>query len=393
MTKNRLTTGIATSLALATLLATLATATPSQVAFAAGEKPPATATPVPRSKWVTQPIKFGKATLYEHSTGWFDVKVPSDWTDEDKSSDAQALVTFTDPTGNGALLVNVYPNSDELSKQDMVGQLDDYIQKTFKKQTKFKASKAEAMKNLNGASTGFAYQTKLDNGKQINMYGDAYLEQHDNTLMSLTLLLLPEEQYQTIKKQAYEIVNSVTIHPEAYKAPDNTTGNTTTTSTDFAFGDLRDYEHSTGVFKLKVPADWKEVDKTTDGFPLLVWVDSTGQGIISASATKLPKALKTSELQTSIVSFINGYAKGNKKITNVKIGEKSAKGNEAAASFTFTNDIDGEAVDMFGIATVKQDSKTVSYLLVSFPKASVSDAGETPTEIFDSFQVDGSVSF
>ena len=389
MNKKELTKGFATCLVMAVLLAT---ATPGQFAQAAGEKPPATATPVPRSKWVTLPIKFGKAKLYEHSTGWFDVKVPADWTESDKSSDAEAFVTFTDPTGNGALIVNVYPESNELTKDEMATQLNDYIQKSFKKLTKFKANKATPMKNLNGASGVFAYQAKLDNNKQVTLYGDAYLEQHDNTLMSLSVLLLPEEQYQTIKKQAYELVDSITVHPEAYTAPDSNTAKTTS-STDFSFGDLKDYEHSTGVFKLKVPADWKEVDNTTNGFPLLVWVDPTGQGIISASASKLPKALKTSELQTSIVSFINGYAKGNKKIKNVKIGEKSSKGNEAAASFTFTNDVNGESVDMFGVATVKQDSKTVSYLLVSYPQASISDAGDIPTQIFDSFEVDGSASF
>ncbi|NJM42174.1 MAG: hypothetical protein HC853_16205, partial [Anaerolineae bacterium] len=121
--------------------------------------------------------------------------------------------------------------------------------------------------------------------------------------------------------------------------------------------------------------------------------EPSGLGVMSASATKLSKALKTSELQTNVVSFINGYAKGNKKMSNVKIGEKNARGNEAAASFTFTNDIDGEEVEMFGVATVKQNSKTVSYLLITLPKASMEDAGDKPTEIFDSFEVDGTVSF
>jgi hypothetical protein len=386
--KQQLVKGFATTLALAT---TLAVATPGQLALAQGQKPP-TSTPVPRSKWVTQPVKFGKMKLYEHSTGWFDIKVPDNWTEDDSSVDTEAIVTFTDPTGNAAVIVHAYPNDTELSKAEMGKQLDEFIQKTYKKLTKFKANKPEALKSLNGAGQVFLYSAKLDNGKSVTMYGDAFLEQHDNTLMTLVILLQPEEQYQTIKKQSYEIVNSITAHPEAYTASTEPT-NTNTSSSTFSMGALTDYEHSTGVFKLQVPEDWKEVDSSTDGFPLVVWVEPSGLGVMSASATKLSKALKTSELQTNVVSFINGYAKGNKKMSNVKIGEKNAKGNEAAASFTFTNDIDGEEVEMFGVATVKQNSKTVSYLLITLPKASLEDAGDKPTEIFDSFEVDGSVSF
>jgi hypothetical protein len=375
------------------LVTALAVATPGQLAYAQGQKPPATSTPVPRSKWVTQPVKFGKMKLYEHSSGWFDIKVPENWTENDNSTDNEAIVSFTDPTQNAAIFVNVYPNDTELSKEEMGEQLNNYIQKTYKKLTKFKANKPELLKSLNGAGQVFLYQTKLDNGKQVFMYGDAYLEQHDNTLMTLIVLLLPEEQYQTIKKQTYEIVNSLTAHPENYTAATEKTNTETTSSTNFVMGDLTGYEHPTGVFRLQVPEDWREVDSSTDGFPLVVWVEPSGLGVMSASATKLQKALKASELQTNIVSFINGYAKGNKKMTNVKIGEKSSRNNEAAASFTFTNEINGEDVEMFGIATVKQDSKTASYLLVTLPQANLEDAGDKPTDIFDSFEVDGSVTF
>ncbi len=373
------------------LMTTLVVATPSQLVMAQGQKPP-TSTPVPKSKWVTQPVKFGKIKLYEHSSGWFDIKVPENWTETDNSTDNEAIVSFADPTQNAAVFVDVYANDTELSKAEMSKQLDTFVQKSYKKLDKFKANKPEVLKDLNGSGQVFLYKSKLDNGKEVTMYGDAYLEQHDNTLMTLVVLLLPEEQYQTIKKQAYEIVNSVTAHPEAYTAPTADTGNTNTSSS-FSMGDLTDYEHPTSVFKLKVPDDWKEVDSSTDGFPLVVWVEPSGLGVMSASASKLTKALKTAELQTNIVAFINGYAKGNKKIKGVKIGDKKAKGNEAAASFTFTNDINGETVEMFGVATVKQDVKTVSYLLISLPQADLEGVGDKPTEIFDSFSVDGSASF
>jgi hypothetical protein len=386
--KQQLVKGFATSIALAT---TLALAAPGQFAVAQGQKPP-TSTPVPKSKWVTQPVKFGKVKLYEHSSGWFDVKIPDNWTETDNSTDNEAIVSFADPTQNAAVFIDVYPNDTELSKAEMGKQLDTFVQKSYKKLTKFKANKPEALKDLNGAGEVFLYQSKLDNGKTVTMYGDAYLEQHDNTLMTLVVLLLPEEQYQTIKKQAYEIVNSVTAHPEAYTAPTSDPGTAPTSST-FEMGDLTAYEHPTSVFKLKVPENWKEVDSSTDGFPLVVWVEPSGLGVMSASATKLTKALKANELQTNIVSFINGYAKGNKKIKGVKIGDKNSRANEAAASFTFTNEINGEEVEMFGVATIKQDAKTVSYLLISLPKADLESVGDKPTEIFDSFEVDGSASF
>ena len=388
MNKKTLAKGFATSFALIT---TLAVATPSQLVLAQGQKPP-TSTPVPKSKWVTQPIKFGKLKLYEYSTGWFDIKVPDNWTEEDNSKDNEAIVSFTDPTQNAAVVVDVYPNDAELTKAEMGKQLDAYIQSSYKKLTKFRSNKPEVLKDLNGAGEVFLYQAKLDNGKSVTMYGDTYLEQHDNTLMTLVVLITPEEQYQTIKKQAYEIVNSLTAYPAAYKAPTSDTGSTSTSS-DFSMGDLKDYAHESGVFKLKVPEDWKEVDNSSKGFPLVVWVEPTGKGVMSASATKLPKALKTSELQTNIVSFVNGYAKGNKKIKNLKMGDKKAKTNEAAANFSFVSDVNGEDIEMFGVATVKQDGKTVSYLLVTLPNASLEAAGDKPTEIFDSFEVDGSATF
>jgi hypothetical protein len=348
---------------------------------------------VPRSKWVTLPIKFGKLQTYEHISNWFEVQVPNNWTKNDKSTDDSAIVTFTDPTKNGAVFFNVFANTDALSKDDMAEKLDEFVRSSFKNQAKFKAGEARAMQKLNGASQVFSYETKLSNNKNVVMYGDAYYEQHDNTLISIIVLLLPQEQYETVKKQVYEIVDSFSAKPENY-APEPLPEPTPEPTDEFDFGALTDYEHPTGVFTLRVPEDWTERDSSKEGFPLLIWADSTGQGVLSVSATKLQKAYKSSEIQATVVSFINGYAKGNKRMKNLVLGAKRAVGSNAAlARFTFTAQIAGENVEMSGVALAKQNTRTIAYLILTYPTNSEEANSELIGEILDSVGVDGKALF
>ena len=149
----------------------------------------------------------------------------------------------------------------------MADNLDAYIRKAFDHYPKFATGTGKPLKTMNGAGQGFSYRQNLANNQTVTMYGDAFYEQHGGKLISIIVLLLPEEQYATVKDKAYEIVNSFTALPENYipdGALDGDTAkpeaNTSDTSNQSAFtiGDLTDY----GFVESVIEAIW-----VPDGMP------------------------------------------------------------------------------------------------------------------------------
>ena len=366
-------------------------AVPSSLVLATN--PPPTSTAVPRSKWVTQPIKFSALKTYTHDPAWFEIGVPTNWTADDTSKDDEAIVTFTDPTKNGAVFVDVFANTDELTKSDMADKLDTFVNTFFGKLTKFKASDASQMKNLNGASQYFAYSTKLTNGKTVNMRGDAYYEQYDSTLISIIVLLLPDEQYQATQKQAYTIVDSFKAHPENYEpvvaadpTPEPTTG-------EFALGNLKDFEHDSGVYSLRVPEDWKESDNSSSDFVQTIWQDSSGTGLVIASAAAATKTYKTADLQAESVSYIKSFTKNTERFKDVKIGKKSVKGTTTLVAFSYTYILNDVEVPIVGVVAAQQSKKTIGFLQLAVPEANADSVSDASEEIVTSFKVNGDASF
>ena len=360
----------------------------------AQDDPPPTSTPVPRSKWVTQPVKFGTLKTYSHDPAWFEIDVPTNWTVDDTSKDDEAIVTFTDPTKNGAVYADVFADTDELSKADMAERLDTFIKSYFGKLTKFTATDANEMDNLNGASQFFRYTTKLSNGKTVTMYGDAFYEQYDTTLVSILVLLLPEEQYVTVKKQAYAIVNSFKALPENYEASTTPTEDPTAEPTgEFELGDLTEYQHKSGVYSLSVPGNWDEKDNSSGDFIQTIWQDSTGQGLVIASAAAADKTYKTSELQNEAVSYIKSFTKNTQRFKSVKVGTKSVKAGVAYVNYSYTYVLNGEDVPVVGIIAAKQEENTIGFLQVAVPADNADAVSDAVDEILSSFTIDGSVSF
>ncbi len=382
----------------ATLLATALLSQPAAV-MAQGNKPPApTSTPVPRSKWVTQPIKFGDLQIYTHKSEWFEAEIPENWTEEDTSTENTAIVSFSDPTGNGAITFAVFADSDELSKDDMVDKLSDYVKTAFGKLTKFSASEAKPLKNLNGAGQGFSYRQKLSNGKTVTMYGDAYYEQYDSTLVSIIVFLAPEEQYITVKADAYKVVDSFKAHSENYDSTDvanasTENGNTENTDTtdnnksEFAIGDLTSYKDSTSGYKLQVPEAWTRKAGKSNNLPYVTWSSEDG-GIISVIVSPIPKPFSSADLQKASSEFVKGYAKGNTKLSDLKLGKtKTVDKNAALTSFSYTTDVNDESVEMSAAVIVRQNGKSAAFLMIAIPTSAVDANSDIVDEILSSLTI------
>jgi hypothetical protein len=56
-------------------------------------------------------VEIGSLKTYDHPSGVFKIDVPNNWTLQDNSSREELLLIWTDPTGNGAILVNIFEDS------------------------------------------------------------------------------------------------------------------------------------------------------------------------------------------------------------------------------------------------------------------------------------------
>lgn len=160
----------------------------------------------------TQEVVFGAFKSYTHSSGWFSMSVPGNWTINDKSVENELIISLADPTGNAVFIVRVWLRQSRMTEDEMTSLLRKFLTDRMSDFQNFSMGDPKTQKD---GSIGmyFKYDAVV-NMKAYPMYGDTFIEQKGR-MVGLSSFIMPKDQYDKKKDDTYKMINSVRINPNS----------------------------------------------------------------------------------------------------------------------------------------------------------------------------------
>jgi hypothetical protein len=248
-------------------------------------------------------VEIGSLKTYDHPSGVFKIDVPNNWTLQDNSSSAELLLIWTDPTGNGAILVNIFEDNRNYSDSQLVKLLTDFLEERFGQQPDF--SYEDAKPQSDGSQlVVWSYTATADNNIQTTLLGNSFVEQRGNKVSILTTLV-PEEQFETLVSQTDKIINTYRINPRAaIGGGSNTPATGGTVLAPVQVGRLRTFNHPSGVFQIDIPENWSLTDNSRPGELILVWNDPANNAAIIVDVLEDSATYSDDQLVDKMISFL-----------------------------------------------------------------------------------------
>lgn len=292
------------------------TATPTQAVAAPTRTPRPTRPPEPTATPRPSPtaastqsgqlalVDIGPLETYRHASGVFRIDVPNNWTLQDNSSSDELLLIWTDPTGNGAILVNIFEDSRSFTDSQLVDLLNTFLEDRFGNQPDFLYEDPRPQ-NDGSQLVVWSYTATAGNNIQATLLGNSFVEQRGNKISILTTLV-PDEQFETLRSQTDEIINTYSINPDA-SLSGATIGGGTTSGGGLApveIGQLRTYSHPSGVFSLDLPVNWTLTDNSQPGELIMVWTDPTNNAAIIVDVLEDRTQYSEDQLVDKLVAYL-----------------------------------------------------------------------------------------
>ena len=355
------------------------TATP----VAAQDNPPPTPTPLPRAKSSdaydlvnpasTKKVTFGELQEFQHPSGIFTIQMPENWTAQDASTDDEATVFFLDPSKNAAIIARAVV-ADSATDDDALGQmLQTYVENQFGGLKKYDAAEPKKMKN-GEMGMGFSFDATAG-GKTYTMYGDAY-EFLNDTLASTLVFIAPKDQYEDVRQEAYEVLNSYAANPEALNA---------TPAAEDIIGDLELYKGPKNAFQILAPTSWEPKDQSKAGQSVVGFVEPNGKAELVVEVYKDAKTYKGADLQ----KLVEGYVEDSYGTQpNMQMGESKFTSNTAAqSSATFDLEVGDETIPMVAVLYVDKVPGAIAYMRIAVPVDELESISSKMDEIGESYKI------
>lgn len=293
------------------------TATPTQAAAAPTRTPRPTRPPEPTATPRPSPtvvstqsgqlalVDIGPLKTYRHASGVFRIDIPNNWTLQDNSSPDELLLIWTDPTGNGAILVNIFEDSRSFTDSQLVDLLNTFLEDRFGNQPDFFYEDPRPQ-NDGSQLVVWSYTATVDNNIKATMLGNSFVEQRGNKISILTTLV-PDEQFDTLRSQTDNIINTYAIDSSAALGGGITIDGGTTSGGGLApveIGQLRTYSHPSGVFSIDLPVNWTLTDNSRPGELILVWTDPSNNAAIIVDVLADNRQYSDEQLVDKLIAYL-----------------------------------------------------------------------------------------
>ncbi|CAN5685916.1 hypothetical protein BH20ACI4_BH20ACI4_17110 [soil metagenome] len=176
---------------------------------------PATGAPVPPPKPVTSSsqktldVVFGAFKSYRHSSGWFSMSVPENWTISEKSVEGEYIISVTDPTENAAFVGRVWSSPDNMTEDELETVLTMFLNESLSDFLNFKLGIPTQIDGKVGIN--FKYDSVIE-AKTYPMIGESFIEQNGR-IIGLTNFILPKDQSVKKRDLINKMINSIKINP------------------------------------------------------------------------------------------------------------------------------------------------------------------------------------
>jgi hypothetical protein len=179
--------------------------------FTVGEA--AAPAPNPDTSGALPPLAIGELAPYAFDTGLFTIDVPADWEFTDRSSSGSAAVSWVAAEGFGAIFVNLYADSNELTTEDLGTTGEEFVSNVFGDDPGFEIIETTPQSD-GSVLVGWVSEPTFGD-EPTAIAGLTYIEQRGDKVSILTVAM-PREQYAELWEAGFNrIVNSYRIDPSA----------------------------------------------------------------------------------------------------------------------------------------------------------------------------------
>ncbi|WP_448337704.1 hypothetical protein [Chloroflexus aurantiacus] len=380
------------------------TATPTQAAAAPTRTPrptlpPAqpTATPRPSPTAASQSgqlalVDIGPLETYRHASGVFQIDIPNNWTLEDNSSPTELLLIWTDPTGNGAIWVNIVEDSRSYTDQQLVDALTSFLEERFGQQPDFVYEEARPQRD-GSQLVAWSYTATADNNVRSTLLGNSFIEQRGDKISILTTMI-PQEQFEILDSKTDAIINTYRINPSASISGGSTTGGGTASGSVLApvqIGRLQTYNHPSGVFRIDLPENWSLTDNSRPGELILVWSDPSNNAAIIVDVLEDSTTYSDDELVDKLVSFLQS-AFGNQPDFFYEEPRPQSDGSILIVWGYTATASDNVQAPMLGNSFIEQRGNKLSVLTTLVPEDQFDTLVSRTDEIINTYRIDPNAS-
>jgi len=156
-----------------------------------------------------QPVDIGTLKTYAHTSGVFQIDIPENWDLQDTSNPNELILIWTDPSQNGAVIVDVFEDTKEYTDAELTDTLRTYLNKTFSTQPDF------YLEDPTPQSDGsilivWTYTATADNNVQATLLGNTFIQQNGNKITLLSTLV-PQDQFDSLVDKTNEIINTYSV--------------------------------------------------------------------------------------------------------------------------------------------------------------------------------------
>jgi len=154
-----------------------------------------------------QDVEIGDLETYNYKTGLFSIDVPTNWTVRDNSKSGEAIVLWSEPSGNATVVVDIFEKQEQQTSDELTGFLKDFLTKTFGNEDQFSIDDPSPQKD------GSVLLVWTYNDKQrgdVAVLGNSFIEQRGDKI-SILSTVVPETQFDALLDKTNEIIQSYTI--------------------------------------------------------------------------------------------------------------------------------------------------------------------------------------
>ncbi len=330
-------------------------------------------------------VEIGPLKTYNHPSGVFRIDVPNNWTLQDNSSDEELLLVWTDPTGNGAILVDIFEDSRSRSDSELVDLLTTFLKERFSQEPDF--SYEDAKPQSDGSQLiVWSYTATADNNIQTTLLGNSFVEQRGNKISILTTLV-PQEQFETLVSQTDKIINTYRINPNAAIGGESSFPTTvSTTLAPVEIGRLQTFDHPSGVFQIDIPENWSLTDNSRPGELILVWSDPTNNAAVIVDVLEDSTTYSSDQLVDKLVSFLQSSFSNQPDFFYEE--PKPQNDGSILIVWGYTATVSDVQASMLGNSFIEQRGNKLSVLTTLVPADQFETLVSQTDEIINTYRLD-----
>jgi serine/threonine-protein kinase len=160
-----------------------------------------------------QEVTIDELKTYEHTGSTITIDVPENWEFSDKSKPGELILLWSDPTGNGQLVTDIFDVDYDPTSEQLTELLKKFLSDTFGDEPDFYLDDPKPQKD-GSVLLVWGYTGTATGNIKVKLLGNSFIENKDRRVLVLSFIV-PDEQFKDLEPDLNKIINSYKIDPQA----------------------------------------------------------------------------------------------------------------------------------------------------------------------------------